>query len=98
MLMTTAIEEFVLHLEAEKGASPGQVLPIVATCVCSTACCPTQPKPVRIEDVTVAAARSWTLDMKGRGLSSGTIARRGEWPEVGNASACGRQDPRHGPC
>ncbi|MBU0609250.1 MAG: tyrosine-type recombinase/integrase, partial [Armatimonadetes bacterium] len=33
-------------------------------------------EPVQVVDINAAAARSWMLEMKGRGLSNGTIARR----------------------
>lgn len=76
MLMTTAIEEFVLYLQAEKGASPRTSCSYRSDLCLFRSLLSTQAEPVCLDNITVAAARSWMLDMKGRGLSNSTIARR----------------------
>jgi len=76
MLMTTAIEEFVLYLQAEKGASPRTSSAYRSDLCLFRRLLSAQAEPVRINDISVVAARSWMLDMKGRGLSNSTIARR----------------------
>jgi site-specific recombinase XerD len=74
--MTTAIEEFVLYLQAEKGASPRTSSSYRSDLCLFHSLLSAQSAQVYIDDITVAAARSWMLDMKGRGLSNSTIARR----------------------
>ena len=74
--MTTAIEEFVLYLQAEKGASPRTSSAYRSDLCLFRRLLSAQAEPVRINDISVVAARSWMLDMKGRGLSNSTVARR----------------------
>ena len=76
MLMKTAIEDFVLYLEAERGYSTltsrayRSDLRLFVKHVGGT------EGVEMVEDVTTARIRSWILELKRKGLCSNSIARR----------------------
>ena len=76
MLMKTAIEDFVLYLEAERGYSTQTAKSYRSDLCLLCEHLLKQKLGADIGDISKSCIRSWLVAMKGRGLSNNTIARR----------------------
>ena len=76
MLMNTAIRECLLYLEAERGYSTHTVKSCRSDLFLFSEFVEQQGHSSSVSEVTTGQVRAWVVDMKQRGLSNNTIARR----------------------
>ena len=76
MLMDTVIDDFLLYLEAERGYSTHTVKSYRSDLLLFSEFVEQQGHSSSVSEVTTGQGRAWVVDMKGRGLSNNTIARR----------------------
>ncbi|MBP8952097.1 MAG: tyrosine-type recombinase/integrase [Armatimonadetes bacterium] len=74
--MDTAIRDFVLYLEAERGYSPNTCRSYRSDLRLFREHMDTEVGALDIESVTTQVVRAWIVQMKGAGLTNSTIARR----------------------